>query len=717
MEMISQIIRMLYRIRFWFVFVPLGTTLLAIYGTRNLERIFEVNTTLYTGVASGFTIESGVEAGRIDWASVNNGMDNLVSIIKSKATLREVSMRLYVQHMIYGDSLQDNNYIRAENYRALQRITPNEVKALIDTSSLEKTIENLNRYEKASPLNFVYGLFNWNHHHYSFKALDKIDVKRIFESDMLEIKYSANDPGIAYNTLVILIEESVRQYKQLRFGETNNVVEYFRQSLRELEVKLRNSEDSLTKYYLEKRVINYEEQTKQVAALTTDYSLLYNDALLRYASSNASVIELEKKIREQTKLIENNSVFLSTMEKVSELSNAIARMEILKKDSLSIYSSELKNYREKLADEESSLKKLSENIGTQRYSTEGIATRRFVDQWVEEVIEREKAFAEIEVMEEAMQELDSQYVYFSPIGSTLKRMERNIDFTERSYLSVLQSLNAALMRQKTLQMTSATIRPLNPPLFPVAPIPTARRAIVLATFVGTIILLLGIFIIVEIFDRTIRDNIRAERLILAKVLGVFPRKGGIRYRNYAKEYERIAVNYLANSIVSYLNPMERPDIINFISTESGTGKSSLISLLQDYWTERGLKVRVISWHDNYMVRTREYIMSNNLSEIYDYENEDIVLVEHRALRYSAIPVGLLREASLNLVTVRADLVWRDIDKIAFNRLKEHVSGAPLMLYLTRARRDVSESFLGLLPPYSKYRKLMYKLIQFGLTSN
>ncbi len=173
---------------------------------------------------------------------------------------------------------------------------------------------------------------------------------------------------------------------------------------------------------------------------------------------------------------------------------------------------------------------------------------------------------------------------------------------------------------------------------------------------------------------------------------------------------------MANSLVQFLNPRERTDIINFISTDSNVGKSTLIEKLSEYWTERGLRVRVIPWNDSLDQQTREHILTNNLSEIYDFDNEDVVLVEHSSLRKSAIPVGLLREASLNLVVVRADKVWRDIDKIAFERLTDQAGSAPIQLYLTNAKREVAENFLGLLPPYTKLRNTIYKFIQFGLTS-
>lgn len=717
MELFYQLVKLMYRIRYWLIILPVMTTLIAVYLTMNLPRVYEVNTTIYTGVASGFTIESGIETSRIDWNSVNNGMDNLISIIKSKATLREVSIRLYAQNMIFGNPEKDNNYITAENYRRLVSITPKEVRKLIDKSSVEKTIENLNQYEKASPDNFVYGLFNWYHVHYSYTALSKIEVRRLSSSDMLEIKYSSDDPGIAYNTLILLSAEFKKQYELLRFGETNNVVEYFRNELAKLSVRLRSSEDSLTQYYIDKKVINYTEQTKQITALARDYELLYHDALLRLQSSEAAVNELDKKIKSQTKLIENNTIFMNKLEGLSKLSTDVTKMELLNsQDSTNTGQTILNRTRERLKEAEKELKSITNTIADSKFSTEGIANTSFLEQWVSEVIRREKSRSEVRVMEEVRRSLDQQYVYFSPIGSTLKRKEREIGFTEQSYLTMLQSLNTALMRQKTLQMSSATLKPINPPLFPVSPLRTARRLIVGGTYLGTFLLILGYFLFLEIFDRTVRDKLRAEKLIPAKVLGVFPKPNTFRYRRYNKEYEQIAANYLVNAMVPYLDKNNRPNIINFISPDEHYGKSALIERLSEIWGDMGLNVRVATWHDNVFDPSKEFVYINSYSELFPYRDEDVILAEHVDVRRAAIPTGLLREASLNIFVVRADKVWRDIDKTAFERILEQSHDKPIVLYLTNVRREVAETFLGMLPPYTKFRMFIYKIIQFGLTS-
>lgn len=66
MDIVSQIIKFIFRIRYWLVILPAAVSLLTIYSTRNLQRTYNVSTTIYTGIASGYDIlstEGGVWIG------------------------------------------------------------------------------------------------------------------------------------------------------------------------------------------------------------------------------------------------------------------------------------------------------------------------------------------------------------------------------------------------------------------------------------------------------------------------------------------------------------------------------------------------------------------------------------------------------------------------------------------------------------------------------
>lgn len=153
---------------------------------------------------------------------------------------------------------------------------------------------------------------------------------------MLEVSYSADDPGIAYNTLVILNDEFVKQYKELRFGETNNVIKYFEDELAKTKYMLRSVEDSLTDYNVEKRVINYDEQTKHIAALSRDFELRYESILLEHNSSEKLLKSLENRIEEHIKQLKNNSLFNDKLRAITDLTTKIATIEAFNTDTMSV---------------------------------------------------------------------------------------------------------------------------------------------------------------------------------------------------------------------------------------------------------------------------------------------------------------------------------------------------------------------------------------------
>lgn len=113
MNLIISIIRTLFRHR-WLILI--GTTLftlLVIYYTRHMRGGYDVKATLYTGVASGYNLESDK---RTDWATVQNSMDNLISIMQAESTLKRVSLRLFARILIKGNPEKENDGITPASY-------------------------------------------------------------------------------------------------------------------------------------------------------------------------------------------------------------------------------------------------------------------------------------------------------------------------------------------------------------------------------------------------------------------------------------------------------------------------------------------------------------------------------------------------------------------------------------------------------------------------
>lgn len=722
MEIIQYFFRFLYRIRWWIVLVPIFVTIVTILGTRNLEKSYPVDMTIYTGVVSGNGI--GSDGGTVNSTVINNTIDNIINIIQSKETLHEVSLHLYARHMIHGDPTKDNEYISAANYRQLQNITPDAVKSLIDKSSEEKTVENLKAYEVASPSNFVYGLFNWNHPHYAYGKLKTIHVTRLGNSDMLRVSYAANDPGVAYQTLLLLEMLYSVEYRKLQFGSTNNAIQYFEDELERVGKQLRESEDSLTSYNVQNRIINYGEQTEQVAAIDVQFQIQHNEVLKKLSNAEASVNYLESLKDENIVYLRDNAEFLARLNQVSELNTRVAEMEAFYADTLSDNSSykQLDHFKTQLKGAENELVDFTQRFSERQYTRDGYPTSNFVSQWLEELLILEKAKAEIEVIEAKMIEIDELYSHFSPIGSTIKRQERNIDFIERNYLSILSSLNAARLQLKSLEMNSASLKMINPPVFPLNSEPSKRKKLAMAAFAGSLVLIIGIFLLLDLLDRTLRDPIRTRKITGATILGALPGKASLRQRRYSALYREKSVQYLANALQDFFQPGDPYPIVNIVSMKEGRGKTLVIDSLSDYWGSHGVPVKVLRYGDDFDPGSPEFLFADSIHNYLPTGSaqmppKSIILVEHASLQHYAIPKSLLQEASINLAIFRADKIWSDRNKQLFDRLKEQSGPTPTLICLNRADKQVLETYTGMLPPKSLLMKYIYRYTQYGISSS
>ena len=261
MDIFRYIVRFLYKIRWYLVVLPTIALIVAWFMTRNMERVYDANTTIYTGMITSYNLEGG---SGIAGGNPQTNITNLILIIQTDNTIHEVALKLFARCMMYGNPNKDNNYITAEHFRQLNASVPPEVKALINPQNELETYRNLKAYERPSQDNFLFGLLNY-HPYFSINSItSRLKVLQLNNSDIIDIAYSANDPGICYNTLDILNEVFANQYQQLRYGETMNVIKFFEKEVKRLYRNLTTAENDLIKYNVKNRIINYGEQTKIV---------------------------------------------------------------------------------------------------------------------------------------------------------------------------------------------------------------------------------------------------------------------------------------------------------------------------------------------------------------------------------------------------------------------------------------------------------------------
>ena len=720
MDFIISTIRTLLR-HLWIILV--GTTLFTlfvIYYTRHMVGGYEVKATLYTGVASGYNLESDK---RTDWAMVQNSMDNLISIMQAESTLKRVSLRLYARVLIKGDPTKEVDGITPSSYNYTYNHLKNsphgkEILALIDKTSEDKTVANLEKYMRPHKDNYIYGLFYYNPLFYSYNTLKNIKVQRRLTSDLLDISYTSSDPGIAYNTVSILMDEFVDEYRRIRYGETDKVIKYFEEELKRIGSKLRSEEEDLTKYNVQKRVINYLDETKEIAAINKEFELREQDALFAYNSSSAMLEELEKHMDSNAKQVLRNLEFVDKLRQVSTVTGKIAEVEAMS-DSKKQDTDNLVNLKKQQSELQKDLNNLTDSYVGHKYTKEGTSRTNIIEQWLEQTLANEKAKAELLVVQNARRELNERYVFYAPVGTTIKQKERTINFTERNYLTVLQSYNEALLRRKNLEMTSATLKVLNEPTYPISPGTTNRKQIIMAACVGSFILIIAFLLLVEMFDKTLRDAARTKRVTDFKVIGAIPSMYSSRYGGMTKTYVQLSVKELTNSLLRFLTNRKSPGvyIINLFSTCEDSGEAEVGNLICGYMRSRMLNARFITYGADFNTDSTQYLLAKNITDFYTLQGEDVLIVAYPPLAQSNIPSALLHDANANILVAPANRGWKTIDKQLCEQLMLQLgeTDVPFRICLTNASRAAIEDFTGQLPPYTILRNIGYRLSQLSLT--
>lgn len=711
MVVLKNLLRLLYRIRWYLIILPLIVVIIVWFLTRKQDSLYNVETTIYTGIISGYSIENSAHAN-----SMTN-MANLLLIISTEKTIKRVSIRLLARCYMYGDAEHDTDVITAEHYRELLKHTPNEVLALIDKRSEKRTVEGLTAYAHPTNGNFIYAIQS---HHPYFGVSDiasRLKVVQMAGSDMIQIGYSSNDAGISYYTLEILNEEFINQYQSIRYGETNNVIKFFEQEVNRLYRILCGAEDDLIAYNVSKRIINYFEQTKMVANMDANHKTRDNDQLLSIMSQRATVEYLESQIGSRIEKLKNNVDYLACLDEISRLKSRMSNLELMQEENNADVYEAIGQARLELEAEENRCRAIVLAIANDEQAERGVKKDDMLTNWLEATIALKKTEAEMQAMDVMRRKLDDEFLYFAPIGATLNRKERHIGFIEANYMEMLKALNAARLRQRNLQLSTATLRVLNPPMYPFNSAPSNRLMLLILSWIISTLAIIGFFFLIEILDRTLRDRHRTENLTKVPVLGCYPKESNLRYRKYNKVISDMALQHLSRTLLPYLDN-EHQNIINVISTTEGNGKSYLVNELDDMWTSLGLQVRRMTYDEDFLTDDRRYIMAKRVEDLCpELQPDEVLIVEYPALDKHEIPTPLLNQGTVNIIVSRANRTWKDTDQRSLDKLTDVLENKDnLFFYLTEAGREAVEEFVGQIPPYTPIKNFVYRISQLGLTA-
>ncbi|MFH1161098.1 MAG: LysM peptidoglycan-binding domain-containing protein [bacterium] len=612
------------------------------------------------------------------------------------------------------------------------------------TTPYERCVRELLAYGNANDYNFIYQLWSSDNKFYSISALSNVAVTRVMESDLVTIQYTNPDPGICQQTLIILTQVFIRSYKELRQHQTDAVVAYFKKQLEEVMRRLQRAEYDLLVFNEKNYIINYYEQTKAIAGMKENLDQEYSLKQITYASADAAIKLIEKKLEAHAKLTINTNAIMVLRSELSQTTMQIANIEIdLGNDSATLLQLEaLKSRVEYLKKQ---IAKNLDNLYIINNSVEGLPTRDLLLSWLDNVIAYEESKAAIRVLADRKKQFQRYYEIFAPLGAEMKRIERLIGVTESEFLQLLHDLNLAKLRQQDDEM-STNIKVVDSPYYPLKPL--ASKTLFLVVLAGIIgfFLIIAILIALEYFDTTIKTSERAERFIGLKVAGIYPR---ITQQFYTADLEFILprlVEIIAQNVKLALQQTpeiaeKRPHTLLFFSTLDDEGKTTLGRELIKKLKSFGENVLYLNYFKSsssvigngyssdllvavpadeeiqyevndgfFELKTLEDLIPG--FDLLKQEQYDYILVELPSLINNPYPLDVIKQFDLSLLVVRANRSWKEADIIQLDSFKTICKMDPLIL-LNGVELYFLDSVFGDVPkPRSELRRTLKRILLF-----
>jgi len=701
--------------------VPALLAGLVFYLTQDQPRVYYSTVKIYTGIASGTSIE--LNNSRVDYRAANTAFDNLINIVESRSTLSEVGLRLFTHHMML--KAPDPMIIGPEKYHAIMNRVPKEVKALVVEGDYERTLANFRAYMAQGTDNFLHELIHLRHPDYSvYQIGSKIWVERLSNSDFIELGYESNDPGICQMTLQLLVEVFTRINTELKINSSDDVLQYFQAKLEEAAEQLRKAETAMQDFNSTHNIINYYEQTRHIASQREQTELAYQNVQTNYHGAKAILHNLESRLSQRQRQRLTSQSVLQLRDQLAATNFRMAMLETSPgKDSVKREGDAKKRYR--LQKRSDSLQHELETVVDTLYRNDidqnGLPSAGLLDDWLNTVMEVERREAQLEVYEQKRRDFEKLYATFSPLGAEMKRLERKIDVAEQEYLSILQSLGLAKLKQQNIEMKSNyTIA--EPAYYPLIPKESNRMILVAAAAVMGFALTAFAILLLEFLDTNIKTAARAEKKIGLSVTAIFP-KLLQRSRRIDMDYleSRATDAILLNVAFAEREKEAKPDktSVNFlISTQPNDGKSFIAHRLLSKLTDMGYRALYLNYTGeqesqaaaaetpyDYCTYTadRQLYSKAQLSELNEalepehLQQYDFIFVEVPPIISKSFPVKLFHEADHIYLLVRANRSWSEADRNALATFREIAPEPTPSILLNGVEVLEMESVLGDLP--------------------
>ena len=695
-------LRLLKQNALWFVLIPLITASTALYLTRNEVKTYKSEATLYTGLASGYTLLSDKKAPSMDMSS--SAFDNLLSTLGSKETMLQVGINLLADDLQLREP--DSLVLNAEGFQKLQLVFPDQVRADLPTFSgtdyLRRVLDSLAKTPTANPVKSL--LLNSDTYYSVSHISEKLKASaRKNTNDVLLMEYEANDPAVAQRTVKYAIEALNKRNTYFKTAETKSVVGFYEARLKESKARLDAADAALRTFGTSHQVLDYDEEARTVAASREALIGEYNQEKMRRNGAKAAVDALSKRSGQQSGMQLSSADLNAKQRKLSEAENQLANARAYNQPKNVI--ARLQTVVNQAADE---LKTSAQKYDVAANNSEAIPQQTLATDRLAKSLEYEESSAKLEVYEKRIREFEAKTNEYGPLGAQIRQLNRNLALAEREYTELLNQVDQSRTREQDVSV-GGKLEILDAPNFPLSPMASKRKQLIIVSLgVGLFIALL-LMALRFWLDKRIKSPEQAEELIGRPVAAMFPTvKNPLAYSK-ATRASRSMFEQLLNTInieVSQVSNKPFPPIITLFSIRPEQGKTWVINGLIRLFAEADLRIAYCYPRSTGNERRDEkpgitylpytarpdFMNVTGLEYLLDHTDDfnpaqfDRVLLELPPLINHQIPVYMMKQSALSLLVIDANAAWGRTEKQLLT-LFERVTQQPILTVLNRVGGD------------------------------
>lgn len=708
---IKHLIRLLWKNKFRILIPPILVGLGVFFLTQNMPREYESKTIVFTNPNTNRGATDGGVV-RMDFYTSNNLFDNLTLLVKSRETIEDAVLRLLAMHLSLAEVVP--SIIQEDSYRNLQQhIRPDLWEELAVPGNLEQTLLQVREHYQNIPDSPIEYLLR-EHEHYSIrKVLERLYVGRKSSSDMMEISYRTNDPGICYHTLRLISAAFMERYSGMKEMENTNSIAYFQNQLTKAQDKLREAEGNLKAFMTQNRILNYYEQGKylDIAKLEHEQDEERSKRLLSGTRSNLD------EIQEMFQNFDKRQVIIQTISSLQD-EIVVRDMEIQGLRSQNSSAAKIERLTAEITNLKSQIEEASTELFQNSNTLQGIQRETLLEEWLRLKILFEQQKQSLDVMQNRKAYLSGKIEEFAPLGAELKKLERDVSVNEEQYLSILHGLNMAYLQKYDLEMSSSQ-KLIDEPYYPKIPLPSKRLLFILGGSLATGFLGFSLVVLSFFLDRTIKSASQAEKVTGLKVSGAWIDEKVLN-KAVKKDtlYNRLRKQFY-NNIGKYL-PQQGKKVILFYSLKQGEGKTFLIQKLVEELTDQNRKPVYWGSPEDAPEISCESLSYHHETAIYDRKDtyweeriaqteKEFILWELPNIEELPLNYSLINQANVLVMVLDAERNWNSSDSRFHESLKEMIE-IPHVIWLNKMKDDELEDVNGEIPRKRSFLRSKIKKI-------